>query len=82
MRPRLVGFARLRADRVTGVTMLLYPEGAIELSESAEAVVRLCDGVRSVEEIAAVLGEEFEGVVLADVEVVVGDLVGRGLLVG
>ncbi len=61
--------------------MLLYPEGAMELSESAEAVVRLCDGTRAVEEIATALADDFEGVRAEDVVAVVDDLADRGLLV-
>ncbi len=80
MSVRLAGHSRLQRDRVTGVMMLLYPEGAIELSESAEAVVRLCDGSRSVGEIVFALGEEFEGVSEGEVLRVIDGMVERGLI--
>ncbi len=67
-------------DRVTETWMLLYPEGAIELSESAEAVVRLCDGLRSVDEIVVALAEEFDEVAESDVREVLGGLHERGLI--
>lgn len=80
-RPRLAGHVRRQVDRVSGVAMLLFPEGALELSDSADAVVGLCDGERSVTEIAAVLSERFDGVVEVDVRVVVEGLAERGLVV-
>lgn len=35
--------------------MLLYPERGLVLSDTAVAILKLCDGVHSVEEIAAEL---------------------------
>ncbi len=80
MKPALVGHARLQIDRVTGATMVLFPEGALELSESAAAVVRLCDGARSVDQVVAGLAEEFEGVREEDVRAVIEGLAARGLM--
>jgi len=54
-RPRLARKARLRADPVTGETLLLYPEHGLVLNPSAAAILRLCDG-RSAGDIAAALG--------------------------
>ena len=53
-RPQLARKARLRADRVSGETLLLYPEHGLVLNPSAAAILRLCDG-RSVRDIAAEL---------------------------
>jgi DNA-binding MarR family transcriptional regulator len=53
-RPRLAPKARLRTDRLTGETLLLYPEHGLILNPSAAAILRLCDG-RSVGDIAAEL---------------------------
>jgi coenzyme PQQ biosynthesis protein PqqD len=50
-RPRLARKARLRNDRVSGETLLLYPEHGLVLNPSAAAILRLCDG-RAVREIA------------------------------
>jgi pyrroloquinoline quinone biosynthesis protein D len=53
-RPQLARKARLRADRITGETLLLYPEHGLVLNRSAAAILRLCDG-RTVSDIAAEL---------------------------
>jgi len=53
-RPQLTRKARLRTDRLTGDTLLLYPEHGLVLNPSAAAILRLCDG-RSVADIAAAL---------------------------
>ena len=58
-RPRLASKARLRFDRKTERTMILYPEKGIELSPSAAEIVRLCDGAQTVTEIVARLCEKF-----------------------
>jgi pyrroloquinoline quinone biosynthesis protein D len=59
-KPRLAPHVRRQADRVTGGVMLLHPEGAVELSETADAIVQLCDGARTTAEIVAALATEFE----------------------
>ena len=53
-RPQLARKARLRTDRLSGETLLLYPEHGLVLNPSAAAILRLCDG-RSVRDIAAEL---------------------------
>lgn len=71
-KPRLAPHVRRQADRVTGGALLLHPEGAVELNETADAIVRLCDGARSVEDIVAALAVEFE----ADAAGLRGDICG------
>lgn len=81
--PRLAPHVRRQIDRVTGAAMLLHPEGAVELSESADAIVQLCDGERSVDQIVAALAEEFSAdpaELRADVEACLAQLTARGLL--
>ena len=81
--PKLAPHVRHQVDRITGVPMLLHPEGAVELSETADAIVRLCDGVRTTGEIVARLAAEYEAppeALQADVEACLGELRGRGLL--
>lgn len=58
--PRLAARVRLQVDRVTGKPVLLYPEGVLELNETAGEVLRLCDGQRTVAEIITALAAEFE----------------------
>lgn len=63
--------------------MLLHPEGAVELSETADAIVQLCDGARPVEGIVAALAAEFEvdpGLLRDDVYACIDGLIERGLI--
>ncbi len=81
--PKLAPHVRRQVDRVTGGAMLLHPEGAVELSETADAIVQLCDGRRSPEEIVEALAKEFEaepGDLRHDVTACLAQLTGRGLL--
>jgi coenzyme PQQ biosynthesis protein PqqD len=60
-RPQLARKARLRTDRISGETLLLYPEHGLVLNPSAAAILRLCDG-RSVRDIAAELAAPLDDV--------------------
>ena len=81
-RPRLVTGARLRYDEVREEHLLLVPEGAVRLNPTAAAVLELCDGERSVDEIASTLAERYEGGDLRDdVEELVNGLAQRGFVV-
>jgi pyrroloquinoline quinone biosynthesis protein D len=80
-RPRLAPGARLGYDRVREKPILLYPEGAAVLNETAVSVLELCDGVRTLDDIAATLGEAYAADVRADVERLLGSLADRGLVV-
>jgi len=50
-RPRLASRARLKFDPIAKQEMLLFPEAALALNETGAAIVRLCDGARSINEI-------------------------------
>ena len=81
-RPRLVTGARLRYDDVREEHLLLVPEGAVRLNETAAQVLELCDGRRSLDEIAAALSERYSGAdVTDDVRELLGGLVEHGLVV-
>ena len=81
MRPRLVDGARLQYDDVRGEHVLLIPEGAVRLNETAAQVLELCDG-RSVDEIAAALSVRYEGTdVTDDVRELVDAMGDRGLVI-
>ncbi|HEV8715246.1 MAG TPA: pyrroloquinoline quinone biosynthesis peptide chaperone PqqD [Candidatus Binatia bacterium] len=41
--------------------MLVFPEAALLLNETAAAIVKLCDGERSVEQIVDTLAQQFVG---------------------
>ena len=81
-RPRLVDGARLQYDDVREEHLLLVPEGAVRLNETATQVLELCDGQRSVEEIAATLSQRYCGAIVADdVRELLGGMGERGLVV-
>ena len=81
MRPRLVDGARLQYDDVRGEHVLLIPEGAVRLNETAAQVLALCDG-RTLDEIAAVLSERYQGTdVTDDVRELVDTMGERGLVI-
>lgn len=64
-RPALATGVRLQTDRVTGEPVLLSPEGIHVLNDTAHAIVLSCDGIRTIEEIAAALAEEYDAPVEA-----------------
>jgi pyrroloquinoline quinone biosynthesis protein D len=65
-RPRLVDGARLQYDDVREEHLLLIPEGAVRLNETAVKVLELCDGRRSLDDIAATLSARYDGADVAD----------------
>ena len=58
-RPRLAARARLKFDPIAKQEMLLFPEAALALNETGAAILRLCDGARSVHEIVAQLSQRY-----------------------
>ncbi len=82
-RPALAPRARLREDRQTGRTLLLYPEAGLALNGTAAATLQLCDGARTLAEIAALLAERFgrdTEVIAAEITPFLDTLVSRGLV--
>ena len=80
--PRLTSGVRLQTDPVTSKSVLLYPEGIIELNETAHGIVSRCDG-RSVAEIVQALAKEYDADVAAvasDVRETLADLYQRNLI--
>jgi pyrroloquinoline quinone biosynthesis protein D len=57
--PRLAARARLKFDPIARQEMLLFPEAALALNETGAAIVRLCDGARSIDEIVDQLSKRF-----------------------
>lgn len=78
--PQLWRLARLDFDAVRGRPVLLYPEGAVLLNQTGEAVLKLVDGKRTVGEIATILGEQYQADVTADVADYLADLERRELI--
>ena len=56
--PTLTRGVRLQTDSKTGNSVLLFPEGVLELNETAQEILTRCDG-RTVSEIIQALAEEY-----------------------
>jgi pyrroloquinoline quinone biosynthesis protein D len=63
--PALSRSVTLRHDRVRGTDLLVMPERVVVLRGSAGAVLRLCDGERTLGAIVAELAERFPGASVA-----------------
>ena len=83
-RPMLDRKVTVRHDRRSGRVLLLYPERGLELTRTADAIVRLCSGGRSVRQILDCLIERYGGepreVIERDVCTFLQALMDRGLL--
>ena len=81
-RPTLANGVRLHHDKVREQHVLLFPEGALVLNDTAVEVLELCDGDRTLDDIAGVLGERYEGAdVKDDVSELLDGIGERGLVV-
>jgi pyrroloquinoline quinone biosynthesis protein D len=65
--PRLWRLARMDYDPVRARHVLLYPEGAVLLNDTGAAILELCDGVHTVQQIITILTERYNADVSADV---------------
>jgi pyrroloquinoline quinone biosynthesis protein D len=82
-KPVLVRSVKLRFDETRQVWVLLAPERLLTPSETAVAVLQLCDGVRTVADIAAHLADEFDAppeAILDDILPLLQDLADRRFL--
>jgi pyrroloquinoline quinone biosynthesis protein D len=75
--PRIRRGVKCTYDQIRSAHVVLFPEGVLVLNETAASVVSLCDGVRSVGDIALVLGDEYDGVEPEDIVSLVARLVDR-----
>lgn len=83
-RPSLAPRVRIQKDKVTGSSALLYPEGVLLLNPTGEAIVALCDGMRTVAQITSELAAEYSvsaEELAGDVESYLNRLIERRLLV-
>ena len=81
-RPSLTKSVRLQFDSATGKSVLLYPEGIVELNETAHEILSRCDG-RTLSEIISELAGEYEAdsnALAADVRDTLLDLQRRKLI--
>ena len=82
VRPSLSKGVRLEIDSTTHKSVLLYPEGVVELNETAHEILSRCDG-RTLREIITELAEEYEAdsnALAADVRDTLSDLQRRKLI--
>ena len=80
--PRLAKGVRLQSDSATGKSVLLFPEGIVELNDTAHEILARCDG-RTVSEIVRALAEEYDAELAAlatDVRKTLADLQQRKLI--
>jgi pyrroloquinoline quinone biosynthesis protein D len=78
--PRLWRLARLEYDPVRRRHVLLYPEGAVLLNDTGAAILELCDGVRTVDQIVSILSERYQADVSADVTEYLSQMANRELV--
>jgi pyrroloquinoline quinone biosynthesis protein D len=81
-RPTLARGVRLQTDSKAGKSVLLFPEGIIELNETAQEILTHCDG-RTVTEVIQALAEEYNvdlEMLAADVLETLADLQRRKLI--
>jgi len=85
-RPRLAPRARLRWDEVEKRYMLVFPEAALMLNETAPEILKLCDGEHTIEGIVDSLAQRFAGIdrktIEEDVTTFLARIKARGLLEG
>jgi pyrroloquinoline quinone biosynthesis protein D len=82
VRPRLAKGVRLQSDSASGKSVLLFPEGIVELNETAHEILSRCDG-QTLSEIVQALAEEYDAnraTLAADVRETLADLHQRKLI--
>ena len=71
--------ALLKHDWIRDTTVLLLPERVVKLNPTGAAVLKLCDGERTVDEIVDELQLRYgDSAVEIDVITFLGDAIGRG----
>jgi pyrroloquinoline quinone biosynthesis protein D len=81
-RPGLAHGVRLQIDPATDKAVLLFPEGILELNETAQDILTRCDG-RTLSDIVSALADEYDvdlATIAADVRETVADLQRRKLV--
>jgi pyrroloquinoline quinone biosynthesis protein D len=78
--PRLWRLARLEYDPVRQKHVLLYPEGAVLLNDTGAAILELCNGTCTVDEIVTILSERYHADVSADVNEYLSQMADRELV--
>jgi pyrroloquinoline quinone biosynthesis protein D len=76
-KPKLRKGVRLTFDKTRDTHVLLFPEGVLVPNATAAAILGLCDGESTVDDIAAALGTRYQGVRAQDVVDVLARLESR-----
>jgi pyrroloquinoline quinone biosynthesis protein D len=76
-KPRLAGKARLKWDKQGNRHVLLFPEAALVLNDTAAETLKLCDGERTLGEIVDLLASKFADESRAIIAEHVSDLLAR-----
>ncbi len=81
-KPRLAVKVRLKWDDVRQKPLLLFPEGVLVLNPTANEIVSLCDGQRTIAEIVKMLGGKFQSNTIdADVKELLARLLAKNFIV-
>jgi pyrroloquinoline quinone biosynthesis protein D len=81
--PVIPRYIKLRHDAGRGRWVILAPERVFNPDETAVAVLKLCDGVRSVKDIASQLSKEYnapESEIIGDIISMLQDLSDKGVI--
>jgi pyrroloquinoline quinone biosynthesis protein D len=84
-RPQLPAYLKLRHDAGRGRWILLAPERVLTPDETAVAVLKLCDGQRTVEDIVQALAKDYSApadVIRKDVLELLQGLADKGYIKG
>jgi pyrroloquinoline quinone biosynthesis protein D len=82
-RPAMPAYIKLRHDEGRGRWLILAPERIFEPDDTAVEVLKLCDGQRSVADIANVLAKEYNAPqqeILNDIVAMLQDLADKGVV--
>ncbi len=82
-RPVIPPYIKLRHDEGRGRWHILAPERIFEPDDTAVEVLKLCDGERSVGDIANVLAKEYNAPqeeILGDISAMLQDLADKGVV--
>lgn len=82
-RPTLPAHIKLRHDAGRGRWLILAPERVFDPDDVAVAVLKLCDGARTVADIAAVMAKEYNAPmqeIEADIIAMLQDLADKGVV--
>jgi pyrroloquinoline quinone biosynthesis protein D len=82
-RPAMPAYIKLRHDEGRGRWLILAPERIFEPDDTAVEVLKLCDGQRTVADIASVLAKEYnasQDEILTDIVGMLQDLADKGVV--